>query len=291
MSTSFTLLLVFAAVALIGYVVASTLQAAVKERISVPASGDDGGESFAFSAFTTREKLARSRLLAGYGGFLVSFLLLSLAGRGPVSAGVMALVVGLLSAWVPLAILRRKRKQRLELAEAQVLDLASGLTNGLRSGQALPAALEAVSGRLPSPMAEEIAVVLREYRLGLDLPEALGRLSARVPCEDLTLLVGSIRLTQQAGGSLAEVLEKMVEMIRARTEFQAKLKAMTAQGRFEAIAMSLAPVFVFFILFLIDRPLMLPLVTTPVGWTTIVCDFVWVVIGFLIIDRIVTIEV
>jgi Flp pilus assembly protein TadB len=55
--------------------------------------------------------------------------------------------------------------------------------------------------------------------------------------------------------------------------------------------MSLAPVFVFFILLLIDRPLMLPLVTTPAGWTTIVLDFVWVAIGFLVIDRIVTIEV
>lgn len=291
MPSPFTLLLVFAAVASIGYLVASTLQATVKERVSTPASGDGEGETFAFAAFTTREKLARSRLLAGYGGFFVAFLLLSLAGRGPVLAGVMALAVGLLCAWMPLALLRRKRKKRLETAAAQVLDLASGLANGLKSGQALPAALEAIAGRLPSPMAEEIAVVLREYRLGLDLPEALGRLAARVPCEDITLLVGSIRLTQQAGGSLAEVLAKMVEMIRARTEFQAKLKAMTAQGRFEAIAMSLAPLFVFLLLFLIDRSLMLPLVTTPIGWTTIVLDFVWVVIGFLIIDRIVTIEV
>ena len=285
----FTLLLVFAAVVSLGYVVASMLQAAVQERAGGPAAGE--GESFVYAAFTTREKLARSRLLAGYGGFLVSFLLFSLAGRGPVLAGSMALLVGILSAWVPLAILRRKRKQRLGMVEAQVLDLATGLASGLKSGQALPASLEALSGRLPRPMSEEIAVVLREYRLGLDLPEALGRLASRVPCEDLTLLVGSIRLTQQAGGSLAEVLEKMVEMIRARTEFQAKLRAMTAQGRFEAIAMSLAPPFVFLLLFFIDRPLMLPLVMTPVGWTTIVCDAVWVLIGFLIIDRIVTIEV
>ncbi len=288
---SVVILLVFSAVAAIAYLVATTLQAAVRERASAPLPEDGARGSFPYSAFTTREKLARTRLLAGYGGFLAAFVLLSLAGRGPALAGAMALAFGLFSAWIPLAILRRKRKQRLESTAAQVLDLASGLANGLRSGQALPASLEAVSGRLPSPMAEEIAVVLREYRLGLDLPEALGRLAVRVPSEDLTLLVGSIRLTQQAGGSLAEVLEKMVEMIRARTEFQAKLKAMTAQGRFEAIAMSLAPVFVFFILLLIDRPLMLPLVTTPAGWTTIVLDFVWVAIGFLVIDRIVTIEV
>ena len=66
---------------------------------------------------------------------------------------------------------------------------------------------------------------------------------------------------------------------------------MTSQGRFEAVAMSCAPLAVFVLLFLIDRPLMLPLVTTTAGWTAIVFDFVWVSLGFLIIRRIVTIEV
>ena len=80
-------------------------------------------------------------------------------------------------------------------------------------------------------------------------------------------------------------------MIRSRTEFQAKLKTMTAQGRFEAIAMSLAPLAVFLLLYLIDRPLMLPLVTTATGWIAIVLDALWVLVGFLIINRIVTIEV
>ena len=83
----------------------------------------------------------------------------------------------------------------------------------------------------------------------------------------------------------------MVEMIRGRVEFQAKLRAMTSQGKFEAIAMSLAPVFVFVLLYLIDKPLMLPMVTTPIGWITIICDAFWVIIGFCIIQRIVTIEV
>ena len=246
---------------------------------------------FPYSAFTTPRKLARARLFAGYGAFIALMLVLSLAGLGPLWAGALALAVAVLGAWLPLLYFRRQRAKRLELAESQVLDLAIGLASGLRSGQALPAALEAMSGRLPKPMSEEISTVLREYRLGIDLPDALARLAQRVPCEDLTLLVGSIRLTQQAGGSLAEVLDKMVEMIRGRVEFQAKLKAMTSQGRFEAIAMSLAPLFVFIILYLIDKPLMLPLVTTTLGWITIVCDAVWVLIGFLIIKRIVTIEV
>lgn len=286
-----TLLLVFAAAVALGYVAVSTLESVAEERVLKAENASADASSFPFTAFTTPRKLARTRLLVGYGVFLALLLVLSLAGAAPLLAGALALVAAILGAWLPLLSVRRKRAKRLELAESQVLDLAIGLASGLRSGQALPAALEAMSGRLPKPMSEEIATVLREYRLGIDLPDALARLAQRVPCEDLTLLVGSIRLTQQAGGSLAEVLDKMVEMIRGRVEFQAKLKAMTSQGRFEAIAMSLAPLFVFVILYLIDRPLMLPLVTTAIGWITIVCDAVWVLIGFLIIKRIVTIEV
>ena len=289
--TFLVLLLVFAAVGLLGYVVATTLDAALEERAGAAESpGADTGV-FPYAAFTTPRRLARLRVLCGYGAFLALFLILALAGVGPLIAGSISLVVAAVAAWIPLAYVRRLLRKRLELVASQVLDLTTGLAGGLRSGQALPAALESLSGRLPKPMSEEIATVLREYRLGLDLPDALGRFATRVPCEDLTLLVGSIRLTQQAGGSLAEVLDKMVEMIRSRTEFQAKLKTMTAQGRFEAIAMSLAPLAVFLLLYLIDRPLMLPLVTTATGWIAIVLDALWVLVGFLIINRIVTIEV
>lgn len=291
MSMLLTLLLVFAAAAALGYTVVSTLEAAVQESVLRAENTAADSQTFQFSAFTTPRKLSRSRLWAGYGAFLVLFLLLSIVGLGVVTAGALALAAAVLAAWIPLLLVRRKRGNRLALAEAQVLDLAIGLASGLRSGQALPAALEAMSGRLQKPMSEEIATVLREYRLGIDLPEALERLAQRVPCEDLTLLVGSIRLTQQAGGSLAEVLDKMVEMIRGRVEFQAKLKTMTSQGKFEAIAMSMAPLFVFLILFLIDRPLMLPLVTTRLGWITIVLDTIWVIFGFLVIKKVTTIEV
>lgn len=291
MPTLFTLLLVFGAAASIGYVVVSSLEAAALERAATEERKvlEDG--AFPYSFFTTPRRLARTRLLAGYVSFIAVFIFASLLGGKPVWAGALALAAGIFGAWVPLKSVRLRLRKRQEQVAEQVLDLTTGLAGGLRSGQALPAALESMSGRLPRPMSEEIATVLREYRLGLDMADSLERLAKRVPSEDLTLLVGSIRLTQQAGGSLAEVLDKMVEMIRGRVEFQAKLKAMTSQGRFEAIAMSLAPAFVFLLLYLIDRPLMLPMVTTSIGWITIVCDAVWVIIGFLIIQRIVTIEV
>ncbi|MBR1608045.1 MAG: type II secretion system F family protein [Kiritimatiellae bacterium] len=293
MPDPFVLSLVFAATVSLGWIAISTVSAAVMEAAGKAAAETwpENGAGSPYGRGVTPVDLAKARLRCGFSAFAAAFVAAALAGAGFAKGLVFAVAAAAAGAFAPGWWLRRKESKRRELAESQILELAVGLESGLRSGQALPAALEAVSGRLPQPIADEIQTVLREYRLGLDLPDALARMGARMPCEDLSLLVGSIRLAQQAGGSLAEVLQKMVEMIRGRVEFQQKLKTMTSQGRFEAVAMSLAPLAVFILLFLIDRPLMLPLVTTVAGRAAVAFDVVWVSIGFLIIKRIVTIEV
>lgn len=200
-------------------------------------------------------------------------------------------LLGFLGWKLPFLWFMLKVRKRKQLFDSQILHLTMTLANGLRSGQALPQALEAASQRMGDPMREELALVLNESRYGLDLTEALERLYARMQGEDLRLLITSVRLTLQSGGSLADVLERMVVMIRSRTEFNEKVKTMTAQGRFEAIALSLAPLAVYAILRLIDPELMKPLTSTFIGWCTIVGVVIMITTGFFIINKIVTIEV
>lgn len=205
-----------------------------------------------------------------------------------VPAAAVAFALGLAAPWFYFAGKVRKRAQ---LFEGSILDLALGLTSGLRAGQALPQALEVFSRRCEGPLKEELMIVIREYRLGLELAEALQRMYNRIPCEDLQLLIISIRLTTQSGGSMAEVLEKITRMIRGRTEFNQKLRALTAQGRFEALAMSLAPLVAFLLLFFINNDLMLPMVQTAIGWCAIGVMLALEVIGYLVIRAIVDIKV
>ena len=201
------------------------------------------------------------------------------------------LLFGALGYWMPYWYYKFKLYKRKREFEANILDLTMGLANGLRAGQGLPQSMEAITKRLNGPIQEELIIVLREYRLGLELSEALERLYQRMPCEDLRLLITSIKLTTQSGGSLVDVLARMTEMIRGRTEFQEKLKTMTAQGRFEAIAIASAPLAAFIILYFMDRELMSPMLKSPVGWAAIGVVIILETIGFLIINKIVTIEV
>jgi len=192
---------------------------------------------------------------------------------------------------LPILYYSRKVKKRALDFESSILDLSMGLTSGLRAGQALPQALEVFARRTEGTLKEELEIVLREYRLGVELPDALQRMYDRLPCEDLQLLIVSIRLTLQSGGSLAEVLQRITQTIRGRIEFQQKLRALTAQGRFEALAMSLAPLLAFVLLFVINNDLMLPMVQTLIGWCAIGIMLTLETIGYFVIRAIVDVKV
>lgn len=185
-------------------------------------------------------------------------------------------------------VLIRRRQLSFEF---RILDFASGIANALRAGMALPQAMERISDKMDGVMKEELTIVLREYRLGLEMPDALERLVERMPCEDMRLLASSVRLTTKTGGSLAEVLQEMVDMIRARREFSEKVKTLSAQGRFEGYVLGAMPVIAFALFYMIQPDLMSVLFKTMVGWTAIGVALLLETIGFLVISRITDIKV
>ena len=242
--------------------------------------------------FTTPERLMQSSWSAALlGGGLIGAILLGVGVTNPYGLVLAVLVVGFVGFRIPRAWVNRRIRQRNLTFQSRLVDLTLGLANGLRSGAALPQTLEIIARDVGGPVGEEFNLLLHEYHLGVDMIECFNRLCRRMPGEDLQLLTTAIRLTLQAGGSLAEVLDKISDMIRQRTEFRERLLTMTAQGRFEAIAMAAAPAVAFVVLYTIDPTLMRPLVTTSVGWAALGLAATLEVIGFFFINRIVSIEV
>ena len=103
----------------------------------------------------------------------------------PVAAG-FGVLAFLMPYWYYVHLLKKRQKA----FESKILDLAMGLANGMRSGLALGQAVEALSKRIGGPMKEELVVLLREHRLGLDLPEAFRETS-------LALKVGKLFYSEQ----------------------------------------------------------------------------------------------
>lgn len=184
----------------------------------------------------------------------------------------------------------RVKKRQLAF-ESKILDFAVGVANGLKAGMALPQAFERVAKRMTGAMAEELTIVLNDYHLGTDMATALDRLVERMPCEDMRLVAASVRLTTRTGGSLADVLAEIAEMIRGRREFADKVKSLTAQSRFEGWVLGAMPVVAFLVFNFIQPELMSVLYTTVIGWCALGVAAVMETIGFIVIGRLTRIEV
>ena len=287
-------ILVFAAIVLIAYIIINMVQSFHKEHTERKIK-NDRSESMVNNIYYFVNRTTFSQLQLSWGILLsatvAAVLIFARVQHLAVILGSCALMF-LLGALIPYLYYSIKVKKRAALFEAGMLDFSMGLTNALRAGQALPQAVEVFTRRCePGPLKEELLIVQREYRLGVDLATAMEHMHNRIPCEDLLLLVISIRLTAQSGGSMADVLERMTGMIRSRKDFIRKLNALTAQGRFEAIAMSAAPLIALVLLLCINSELMLPLFKTTIGWCAIGVMLTLEVIGYFVIRHIVNIEV
>lgn len=252
----------------------------------------DGRQKTPLERFISPGALFRQRVIAALvPGLLVPFVFLVAGFANPLFLLAFGGVFAFVGWHVPRLYWLSRVAKRQRLFEVEILDLATGLGGALKAGMAFPQALERVSQRVTGPMAEELAILRREYRLGMEIADSFDRLVQRMPCEDMRLLAASIRLTGKTGGSLADVLAEMAEMIRGRRDFAEKLKTLTAQGRFEGMVLGAMPVIAFGIFYLIQPDLMTTLFTSVAGWTALGVAAVLEAIGFVVIGRLTHIEV
>ena len=285
----FVLLLIFTSVSGICFILCRTLFSDLEHAGKARSGGWDGRSQLEY--FIPRPKLRKIQICFATVGALIMLCLLLVAGVSPWAMPPVMLLAGAAAFMLPYLYYRNKVKKRVAAFRSKLLDVVMGLNNGMRSGVALPQALEVVGRDIGGVMQEEIAMTLYEYRLGIDLTEALERLEKRMPDDNLRLFVTAVGISQQTGGSLSDILDKIIETIRQRSIMDDRISTLTAQGKFESIVMACAPLMAFVILYVLDRHLMEPLVTTVLGWAAIGVVLLLELIGYVIIKKIVTVEI
>lgn len=181
---------------------------------------------------------------------------------------------------------RRRAAFNAELPEA----LAT-MSNALRAGFSISQAFDSVVEQGIKPMAEEFAILQQQLRVGMSFEDALESMSRRVGSDDLTLVTTSILIARKTGGNVTEIFDKIAETIRARQRIERKILTMTAQGRFQGLVVSVLPIFLGIILTLVKPGLMLPFLSSSAGVFAVVGMFVLIAVGWLMIRKIIKIDV
>jgi tight adherence protein B len=183
------------------------------------------------------------------------------------------------------------KKRRLTQFERQLPDSLLMVAGGMRAGASLTIAMESMIKEQKPPLSQEFELMLREQRLGVDFDTAMKNMEQRLPLQDFILVVAAIRISREVGGNLAEILETLAETLRRKHQMEGKINALTAQGKMQGLVMTLLPVFLLVILANMEPESMAPMFNTLAGWATLAVIGVMEVIGYVAIQKIVTIDV
>jgi tight adherence protein B len=223
-------------------------------------------------------------LLAAAGGAL---LLGVIANFAPVLV-IAGAVGGFL---VPRFYLNAMEQQRRKKFDAQLLEALPMLAGAMKAGGSLLQAMEQVTREMGPPIRQELAHALQENRVGKPIIQALLDMKNRMHSEDLDITVNAISIAQETGGVLSDLLVKMGETIRSRNRVRAKILTLSAQGRLQGIIMIFIPWLLAAVISMLDPGMMRPMFSTTTGQIMLVIIVVLEVLGWLVIRRIVAIDV
>jgi len=148
----------------------------------------------------------------------------------------LAMGIGSVYLWV-----NNKAKKRTSMIEEQLPDAVELMVRSLRVGHPFASAVAIVAKEVPDPLGTEMGMIADEAAYGRDMGDALKHMAERIDMQDLRFLAVAVAIQQQAGGNLAEILDGLAKVIRARFKLFRRVKAITAESKWSGMFLSLFP--------------------------------------------------
>jgi tight adherence protein B len=216
--------------------------------------------------------------------FLISVL-------GAVTAYVMMALLPIVGYNLPKFYMNNRRNSRVEKLNAQLPEALTMISNSLKAGFGLLQSFSVASEQLSHPISTELARTIHEMNIGSAAEEALNALSERGDSYDLDIVVTAILVQRTVGGNLGEILDTVAHTMRERIRIRGEIKTLTAQQKLTGIVIGMLPIFVGALFTVISPGYIDPLFTTVLGRVMLVVAAIMEVVGIVIIQRILNIEV
>jgi tight adherence protein B len=213
-------------------------------------------------------------------GLVSAIIVIAFVGRLLALDPGLVMLLGLMAAAAgPFVLLRLAqssfRKKFLE-AFPDALDL---VRRAVKAGLPVNEALAVASREIADPVGKELRRALDEVQLGVQMNDALQQMADRVRVADFRFLVVALALQQKTGGSLAETLANLSNVIRARKALRQKARSLSAEAKASASILAILPFLVGGAMYVLNRDLMQSLLIDPRGRFMVGLAFLSLVTG------------
>lgn len=213
-------------------------------------------------------KITAQTLLASSLGLGIAAALLAAALTQRWWTAPLALAAGGSLPWL---YVHGKRLARLRRLTQQLPDALDIICRAVRAGQTVPAAFQMVADDFSAPIADEFRYCCEQQNLGISFETALRNLARSVRIMELKILIVALLIQSRSGGNLAELLQNLATTVRKRLVLQQKVKALTGEGRMQAVVLIALPLVVFAAMYLLNRE-----------YAQVLLDRPWLLVGCLV---------
>jgi tight adherence protein B len=213
------------------------------------------------------------------------YLLAAITGLPLVGLFALAIPWGVRT-WVRISLERQR-----ELFCDQLPDILQGAASAIRAGHGLVAALSEVAEQAPEPSRAEFIRVVSDEALGVPMDEALRSLQRRMNSREVLQIALVAQIQREAGGNMAEVLDRITDALRQRGELRRMVKALTAQGRLSRWVVTAIPLALLLVVSVANPRYVDPMFTTALGLFLLILAGTLMLIGSLVIGKIVNFKV
>ena len=230
-------------------------------------------------------------------GFVIVLAILGIAVAASgfaLSAGVLLMIVSvsfsatLLLPTLILGTIAQRRRKRIEEQFPVSLDV---FVRALRAGHPVASAIDLLTREMQDPIGSEFGLVADEVSYGAELTDSLAAMADRWDLEDIRMFVVSLSVQNETGGNLAEILENLADVIRARASLYRKVRALSSEGRMTGWMLTILPVAAFVGLFLVNPAFYLSVAQDPMFLVGFVGLILLYLIGVIMIRVMVDIKV
>jgi tight adherence protein B len=203
----------------------------------------------------------------------------------------LAVVVGLLALGCPYFYLKYITWRRLRRFLEQLPDALDMMSQSLQAGLGLTQAMVFVAKEMPDPLGTEFSVFIEEVNLGLPLADALKKLEERMVLPEVRLFNTALLVQREVGGSLAELLNKLADIIRDRFRIERLIKSLTGQNRMSAWTVCSIPPFLGVFMFVREPEMMNDMLNDPMGRGMLAAALFLEILGIVVFRKLIKVHI
>lgn len=204
---------------------------------------------------------------------------------------VISVIAATLAGGTPFYYLLFKKKKRIEKFQRQFPDALEFIARAMKAGHAITTGVKLAGDEFQDPIGTEFGKIIDEVNFGVNFSDAMKNMAYRMDCPEVKYFVVSLIIQREAGGNLAEIIEKLAYIIRERFKLEGKIRVLASEGKLSCMILVALPFLVLGAMALMNPKYLSTLFTEPAGMLMVYIALGMMGLGIVVMKRLINIKV